>query len=37
MFLMLAGMIPVMWSSFRTWRQAVRSAREVKVQTPTET
>jgi hypothetical protein len=36
MFLILAGMIPVMWSSFRSWRQAVRSAREVRVQTPGE-
>ncbi|UCE11202.1 MAG: hypothetical protein JSW61_04495 [Candidatus Thorarchaeota archaeon] len=36
MFLLLSGMIPVMWSSFRTWRQAVRSAREVRVQTTAE-
>jgi hypothetical protein len=33
MFLTLAAMIPVMWGSFRTWRQAVRSAAEVKVRT----
>ncbi len=33
MFLILAGMIPVMISSFRTWRHAVRSAAEVKVRT----
>ncbi|MHA1484329.1 MAG: hypothetical protein ACTSPR_03305 [Candidatus Thorarchaeota archaeon] len=33
MFLVLAGMIPVMWSSFRTWRHAVRAAAEVKVRT----
>lgn len=33
MFLLLAAMIPVMWGSFRTWRQAVRSAAEVKVRT----
>ena len=31
--LILAGMFPVMWSSFRTWRQAVRSAAEVRVRT----
>ena len=29
--LLLALSIPVMWSHFRTWRQAVRSAAEVKV------
>ncbi|MFW9912489.1 MAG: hypothetical protein ACFFEU_08450 [Candidatus Thorarchaeota archaeon] len=28
---LLAAMIPVMWSSFRRWRQAVRSAAEVRV------
>ena len=33
MFLILAGMIPVMWSSFRTWRHTVRAAAEVKVRT----
>ncbi|MFW9889764.1 MAG: hypothetical protein ACFFER_16370 [Candidatus Thorarchaeota archaeon] len=29
--LLLSAMIPVMWSSFRRWRQAVRSAAEVRV------
>ncbi len=33
MFLFLAAMVPVMWGSFRTWRQAVRSAAEVRVRT----
>jgi len=33
MFLILAGMIPVMLSSFRTWRHSVRAAAEVKVRT----
>ncbi|MFW9910622.1 MAG: hypothetical protein ACFFEF_18865 [Candidatus Thorarchaeota archaeon] len=33
MFLLLAMMIPVLWSSFRTWRQTVRSAAEVRVRT----
>lgn len=37
MFLILSGAIPVMWSSFRTWRQAVRSAAEVRVRTTSET
>ncbi|MHA2142659.1 MAG: hypothetical protein ACXADC_15545 [Candidatus Thorarchaeota archaeon] len=32
-FLLLAAMIPVMWSSFRRWRQAVRSAADVRVRT----
>jgi hypothetical protein len=31
--LLLAMSIPVMWSHFRTWRQAVRSAAEVRVRT----
>jgi hypothetical protein len=31
--LILAAMFPVMWSSFRTWRQAVRSAADVRVRT----
>lgn len=31
--LLLSAMIPVMWSSFRRWRQAVRSAAEVRVRT----
>jgi hypothetical protein len=35
MFLMLSGMIPVMWGRFRTWRQAVRAAAEVRVRTTT--
>ncbi|MHA2385361.1 MAG: hypothetical protein ACXAEE_04035 [Candidatus Thorarchaeota archaeon] len=30
-FLLLSAMIPIMWSSFRRWRQAVRSAAEVRV------
>ncbi|MCF2138222.1 MAG: hypothetical protein K9W43_13405 [Candidatus Thorarchaeota archaeon] len=29
--LLLSGMIPVMWSHFRQWRQAVRSMAEVRV------
>jgi len=29
--LLLSAMIPVMWSSFRRWRQAARSAAEVRV------
>jgi len=29
--LVLSAMIPVVWSHFRVWRQAVRSAAEVKV------
>ncbi len=33
LMLLLSGMIPVLWSSFRTWRQALRSAAEVKVRT----
>lgn len=33
MFLLLSAMIPVMWSNFRTWRQTVRSAAEVRVRT----
>jgi len=33
MFLILAGMIPVTISSFRTWRHSVRAAAEVKVRT----
>ena len=32
-FLLLSAMIPVMWSSFRRWRQAVRSAADVRVRT----
>lgn len=32
-FLLLAMMIPVMWSSFRRWRQAVRAEAEVRVRT----
>jgi hypothetical protein len=35
MFLVLSGMIPVMLSSFRTWRHAVRAAAEVRVRTTT--
>lgn len=31
MFLLLAAMIPVLWGSFRTWRQGVRSAADVRV------
>ena len=31
MFLLLAGMIPVTWGSFRTWRHQVRSAADAKV------
>ncbi|RDE11642.1 MAG: hypothetical protein C4K49_11440 [Candidatus Thorarchaeota archaeon] len=30
--LVLSAMIPVVWSHFRVWRQAARSAAEVKVQ-----
>lgn len=33
MFLMLAGMIPVMWGRYRIWRQAARAAKEVRVRT----
>jgi len=33
MFVLLAAMVPVLWSSFRTWRNAVRSAAEVRVRT----
>ena len=33
MFLMLAFMIAVLWSSFSAWRHSVRSAAEVKVRT----
>ncbi|MFW9920007.1 MAG: hypothetical protein ACFFED_10430 [Candidatus Thorarchaeota archaeon] len=33
MFVLLAAMIPVLWSSYRTWRQAVRSAADVRVRT----
>ncbi len=33
LLLILSGMIPVLWSHFRTWRQAVRSAAEVRVRT----
>lgn len=33
MFLLLAAMIPVLWGSFRTWRQHVRSAADVRVRT----
>ena len=33
MFVLLAAMVPVVWSSFRTWRNAVRSAAEVRVRT----
>ncbi|TFF95696.1 hypothetical protein EU546_02795 [Candidatus Thorarchaeota archaeon] len=36
MILVLAAIIPVMWSSFRTWRQTVRSAAEVRVRTTAE-
>lgn len=36
MFLMLAGMIPVLWGSFRTWRQSVRSAADVRVRSTQE-
>ncbi|RLI48680.1 MAG: hypothetical protein DRO73_08580 [Candidatus Thorarchaeota archaeon] len=31
MMLLLAAMIPVMWSHFRAWRQAVRAMAEVRV------
>ncbi|MFW9968121.1 MAG: hypothetical protein ACFFEA_13280 [Candidatus Thorarchaeota archaeon] len=32
-FLLLSAMIPVMWSSFRRWRQAARSAADIQVRT----
>lgn len=32
-FLMFAMMIPVLWSSFRTWRHSVRQIAEVRVRT----
>ena len=32
-FLMFAAMIPVLWSSFRTWRHSVRQIAEVRVTT----
>ena len=31
MFLLLAMMMPVVWGSFRVWRQFVRAAAEVRV------
>ncbi len=31
MFVLLAAMIPVLWGSFRTWKQGVRSAADVRV------
>jgi len=31
LLLVLAGAFPVMWSSFRTWRQSVRAEAEMKV------
>jgi hypothetical protein len=31
MFLLLSGMIPATWGSFRTWRHQVRSAAEARV------
>lgn len=31
LFLLLAAMTPVMWGSFRIWRQSVRAAAEVRV------
>ena len=33
--LLSAAMLPVVWSHFRTWRQAVRSAAEMRVRTAT--
>ena len=30
-FLMFAAMIPVLWSSFRTWRHSVRQVADVRV------
>ncbi|MBD3404550.1 MAG: hypothetical protein GF411_00265 [Candidatus Lokiarchaeota archaeon] len=33
MFLLLAAMIPAVWTNFRTWRHSVRSAAEVRVRT----
>ena len=35
MFLMLSGMIPVMWGRYRVWRQSARAAAEVRVRTTT--
>jgi hypothetical protein len=35
MFLVLSGMLPVMWGRFRIWRQTVRAAAEVRVRTTT--
>ncbi len=32
-FLLLAGMVPVLWGSFRGWRHSVRSSAEVTVRT----
>ncbi|MHA2117660.1 MAG: hypothetical protein ACW98J_01960 [Candidatus Thorarchaeota archaeon] len=32
-FLLLSAMIPIVWSSFRRWRHAVRSAADVRVRT----
>ncbi|NHJ14875.1 MAG: hypothetical protein EAX95_14435 [Candidatus Thorarchaeota archaeon] len=32
-FLLLAMMLPIMWGSFRRWRQAVRAEAEVRVRT----
>jgi hypothetical protein len=31
MLLVLAGSFPIMWGSFRTWRQAIRAEAELKV------
>lgn len=33
MFVLLAAMIPVLWSSYRTWRQSIRSVADVRVRT----
>jgi hypothetical protein len=33
MFLMLSGMIPVMWGRYRVWRQSARASADVRVRT----
>ena len=33
MFLMLAGMIPIMWGRYRIWRQSTRASADVRVRT----
>jgi len=35
LFLMLSGMIPIMWGRYRIWRQAARASAEVRVRTTT--